>query len=70
MHRTDDTTRIPKLNTDNDLQGRWTRTIGYNSTYLKGWFSCSKDSFMFNQTLVFQIIFCGISPGLRVAAKP
>jgi hypothetical protein len=41
----------------------------YNSTYPKGGVSCSKDSFVFNQTLVFQIKFCGKSPALRVAAK-
>jgi hypothetical protein len=41
----------------------------YNSTYPKGGVSCSKDSFAVNQTLVFQIKFCGKSPTLRVAAK-
>jgi hypothetical protein len=41
----------------------------YNSTYPKGWVSSSKDSFMVNQTLVFQIKFCGKSPALLVAAK-
>jgi hypothetical protein len=40
-----------------------------NSTYPKGGFSCSKDSFVVNQTLVFQIKFCGKNPALRVAAK-
>ena len=40
-----------------------------NSTYPKGGVSCSKDSFVVNQTLVFQIKFCGKSPTLRVAAK-
>jgi hypothetical protein len=34
----------------------------YNSTYPKGGVSCSKDSFVVNQTLVFQIKFCGKSP--------
>jgi len=58
-----------KLNTDNDLQGRWTRTTGYNSTYPKGGVSYSKDSFVVNGSLVFQIKFCGKSPALRVAAK-
>jgi hypothetical protein len=57
------------LNIDNGLQGRWTKTTGYNSTYPKGGVSCSKDSFVVNQTLVFQIKFCGKSPALRVAAK-
>jgi len=45
------------------------RSTGYNSTYPKGGFSCSKDSFVVNQTLVFQIKFCGKRPALRVAAK-
>jgi hypothetical protein len=40
-----------------------------NSTYPKGGVSCSKDSFAVNQTLVFQIKFCGKSPALRVAAN-
>ena len=39
------------------------------STYPKGGVSCSKDSFVLNQTLVFQIKFCGKSPALRVAAN-
>jgi len=42
---------------------------GHNSTYPKVGVSCSKDSFVVNQTLVFQIKFCGKSPALRVAAK-
>ncbi len=40
-----------------------------NSTYPKGGGACSKDSFVVNQTLVFQIKFCGKSPALRVAAN-
>ena len=40
-----------------------------NSTYPKGGVSCSKDSFVVNQTLVFQIKFCCKNPALRVAAK-
>ncbi len=45
------------------------RKTTHNSTYPKGGVSCSKDSFVVNQTLVFQIKFCGKSPALRVAAK-
>ena len=45
------------------------KSTGYNSTYPKGGVSCSKDSFVVNQTLVFQIKFCGKSPALRVAAN-
>jgi hypothetical protein len=44
-------------------------STGANSTYPKGGVSCSKDSFVVNQTLVFQIMFCYKSPALRVAAK-
>ena len=44
-------------------------STGGNSSYPKGGASCSKDSFVVNQTLVFQIKFCGKSPALRVAAK-
>ena len=40
-----------------------------NSTYPKGGVSFSKDSFVVNGTLVFQINFCGKSPALRVAAN-
>ena len=45
------------------------RTTTANSTYPKGGVSCSKDSFVVNQTLVFQIKFCVKRPALRVAAK-
>jgi hypothetical protein len=41
----------------------------HNSTYPKGGGSCSKDSFVINQTLVFQIKFNGKNPALRVAAN-
>jgi len=41
----------------------------HNSTYPKGGVSCSKDSFVVNQTLVFQIKVCGEIPALRVAAN-
>ena len=38
-----------------------------NSSYPKGGVSCSKDSFVVNQTLVFQIKFCGENHHLRQA---
>lgn len=41
----------------------------YNSTYPKGGDWCSKDSFVVNGTLVFQIKFCGKSSALLVAAN-
>ena len=52
-----------------DKQTTTDRRAACNSTYPKGGVSCSKDSFVVNQTLVFQIKFCGESPALRVAAK-
>jgi hypothetical protein len=45
------------------------KKTAYNSTYPKGGVSCSKESFVVNGTLVFQIKFCGKSPALLVAAK-
>ncbi len=45
------------------------RTTTGNSSYPKDEVSCSKYSFVFNQTLIFQIKFCGKSPALQVAAK-
>ena len=52
-----------------NLTGTLDRRPAYNSTYPKGGVSCSKDSFVVNQTLVFQIKFCGKNPALRVAAN-
>ena len=45
------------------------RRAAYNSTVPKGGVSCSKDGFVVNGLLVFQIKFCGKSPALRVAAN-
>ena len=52
-----------------ELKTLLTKTPAANSTYPKGGVACSKDSFVVNQTLVFQIKYCGKSPALRVAAK-
>ena len=41
----------------------------HNSSYPKGAVSCSKDSFVVNGSLVFQIKFCSKGPTLRVAAN-
>ncbi len=41
----------------------------YISAYPKGWFSYSKESFVVNETLVFQIAFCLKCYALWVAAK-
>jgi len=48
---------------------RFTEGVRLNSTYPKGGVSCSKDSFVVNGSLVFQIKFCGKSPALGVAAN-
>jgi len=45
------------------------RRAAHNSTLAIGGVSCSKDSFVVNQTLVFQIKFCGKSHALRVAVS-
>jgi len=45
------------------------RSPAYNSTYPKGGISCSKDSFVVNQTLVLRINICGKNRQLLVAAN-
>jgi hypothetical protein len=45
------------------------KSTWHNNTYPKGGVSYSKDSFIVNQSLVFQIKICSKSPALRVAAK-
>jgi hypothetical protein len=54
-----------------DAETKMTKTESRtaNSTYPKGGVSCSKDSFVVNGSLAFQIKFCSKSPALRVAAK-
>ncbi len=47
-----DTTMTKKLNTDNGLQGRTTRTTGYNSTYKKLAVQWLNEVQFFNQTFV------------------
>lgn len=54
---------------DNEHRTYDERITSANSTYPKGGGSCSKDSFVVNGTLVFQIKLCGKSPALRVAAN-
>jgi hypothetical protein len=62
--------RVCLSNRTTDLQtDKEKEALGGNSTYPKGGVTCSKDSFVVTQTLVFQIKFCGKSPALRVAAK-
>ena len=57
---------LPNRTADRPLDDR-KKQRRHNSSYPKG--GCSKDSLMVDQTLVFQIKFCGKSPALRVAAK-
>jgi hypothetical protein len=63
----------PSQRTTTDLYGQTNTTEKeqqrHNSTYPKGGVSCSKDTFVVNESLVFQIKFCGKSPALRVAAN-
>jgi hypothetical protein len=61
--------KTAKATIDKDYNNSAERTPACNSTYPKGGVSFSKDSFVVNQTLVFQIKFCGKSPAIRVAAK-
>jgi hypothetical protein len=46
------------------------RSTTANSTYPKGGVSCSKDSFVSNQTLVFQTKLIGETPAHRKTKEP
>jgi hypothetical protein len=58
-----------KLNIDNGLQGRWTRTTGYNRRLAKVAVQFSADTFVGNQSLVLRINICGKNRQLLVAAN-
>ena len=58
-----------KLNTDNGLQGWWTRTTGYNTGLAKVAVQCSADTFVVNQSLGFRINICSENRHLRQARK-
>ena len=58
-----------KLNIDNGLQGWWTKTTGYNSTYPKGGVSCFADSFVVAESSVLRINICAEKPAHRKSAK-
>ena len=64
-----DTTKTDKRSIDNGLQGRGTEGQLITAPTQKAGVRASYDSFVVNQTLVFQIKFCGKSPALRVAAN-
>lgn len=63
------TTKTEKRSIDNGLQTREKEGQLITAPTQKAGFSASYDSFVVNQTLVFQIKFCGKSPALRVAAE-
>ena len=62
-----DTTKTEKRSIDNGLQGRTTRTTGYNTGLAKVAVQCSADTFVVNQSLVLRINICGENRHLRQA---
>ena len=64
-----DTTKTVKRSIDNGLQGRTTRTTGYNTGLAKVAVQCSADTFVDNQSLVLRINICGENRHLRQARK-
>ena len=56
-------------NTDNGLQGRWTRTTGYNSTLAIGGVTSPLDSFVVAESSVLRTNFCAENPAHRQSAK-
>jgi hypothetical protein len=62
-----DTTKTIKRSIDNGLQGRKTRTTGYNTGLAKVAVQCSADTFVVNQSLVLRINICGENRHLRQA---
>jgi len=61
------TTKTVKPSVDNGLQGRTTKTTGYNMGLAKVALQCSADSFVVNQTLVLRMNICGENRHLRQA---
>ncbi len=62
-----ETTKTVKRSIDNGFQGRWTRTIGYNTGFAKVAVHYSADTFVVNQSLVLRINICGENRHLRQA---
>jgi hypothetical protein len=58
-----------KLNTDNGLQGRWTRTTGYNSTYKKLAVQWLNEALCFVSSSVLADSFVLRNRQLLIAAK-
>jgi hypothetical protein len=69
MQRTADTTMTQKLNTDNGLQGRRTRTTGYNSTYKKLAVQWKNEAMFFVSSSVLADSFVLRNRQLLVAAN-
>ena len=61
------TTKTAKRSIYNGLQGRTTRTTGYNTGLAKVAVQCSADTFVVNQSLVLRINICGENRHLRQA---
>jgi hypothetical protein len=61
------TTKTEKRSIDNGLQGRTTKTTGYNTGLAKVAVQCSADTFVVNQSLVLRINICGENRHLRQA---
>ena len=64
-----DTPKTVKRCIDNGLQGRTTKTTGYNTGLAKVAVQCSADTLVVNQSLVLRINICGENRQLLVAAK-
>jgi hypothetical protein len=62
-----DTTKTVKRSIDNGLQGRTTKTTGYNTGLAKVAVQCSADTFVVNQSFVLRINICGENRHLRQA---
>jgi len=62
-----DTPKTVKRCIDNGLQGRTTKTTGYNTGLAKVAVQCSADTFVVNQSLVLRINICGENRHLRQA---
>ncbi len=67
--RTTYPTLIQKLNIDNGLQGRWTKTTGYNSTLAIGGVSSPLDRFEVAESSVIRKKFSAEKPDHRQSAK-
>ena len=64
-----DTTMTKKLNTDNGVQGRTTRTTGYNSTYKKLAVQCLNEALCFVSSSVLADSFVLRNRQLLIAAN-